>query len=68
MCYQVRRCGIDFRWDLFGMTSKDSDVLATGLRACKRLKTVRIRNSQMDDDKFYAVYDGLRYVAELGKQ
>ena len=48
------------------MTSKDSDVLATGLRACKRLRRVTIRNSLMDDDKFYAIYDGLRYISELG--
>ena len=68
MCYQTKRCGVSFRWNMFGMTSKDSDNLASGLKTCRKLKRFAATNSKVDDDKFYAIYDGLRNVNRLGEE
>ena len=50
------------------MTSKDSDMLSTGLKMSRKLKRLWIRNSIVDDDKFYAIYDGLRNITRLGEE
>jgi len=63
---KVKNCGIDFRWNMFGMTIRDADNLAMGMRICKRLKKVKIHNSKIDDDKFYAVFDGVKGLPMLG--
>ena len=42
------------------MTSKDADCLSVGLKIAKTLRKLSIRNSLIDDDKFYAIYDGLK--------
>ena len=65
LCFKVKSCGTDFRWNMFGMTSKDGDNLGAGLKICKKLKVLRIYNSKMDDDKFYSVFDGLKNVNSL---
>ncbi len=65
VCYQVKNCGTDFRWNLFGMTAKDADNLSSGLKSCRKLRALCIRNSQVDDDIFYAVYDGVRNSPKL---
>ena len=51
---------------MFGMTVKDADTLGSGLRVCKKLRIVKIANSKLDDDRFYAVYDGLKNLSNLG--
>ena len=51
---------------MFGMTIRDADNLAMGLRICRKLRKVKIYNSKIDDDKFYAVYDGLKNLTNLG--
>ena len=66
MCYQVKKCGVEFRWNMFGMTTKDSDMLAMGLKSAKKLRKIKIKNSQLDDDNFYDIYDGLRNINKLG--
>lgn len=63
----MRNSGTDFRWNLFGMTSKDSEMLGSGLKMCKGLRKFSIRNSLMDDDRFYNVFDGLRSLSQIGK-
>ena len=65
--FQVKLCGIDFRWNMFGMTIRDADNLAMGLRICRKLRKIKIYNSKIDDDKFYAVYDGIKSLTHLGK-
>ena len=52
---------------MFGMTVKDADTLGSGLRVCKKLRVVKIANSKLDDDRFYAIYDGLKNLSNLGK-
>ncbi len=47
------------------MTLKDADNLANGLKICKKLKVIRIHNSKVDDDKFYAIYDGIKSLQTL---
>ena len=37
LCYKVKKCGTDFRWNMFGMTVKDADNLGSGLKVCKKL-------------------------------
>jgi hypothetical protein len=37
----VKKCGIDFRWNLFGMTEKDADSVALGLENTPNLRTIR---------------------------
>ena len=49
------------------MTTKDADTLGSGLRVCKKLRVVKIANSKLDDDRFYAIYDGLKNLSNLGK-
>jgi hypothetical protein len=51
---------------MFGLTVKDADNLSSGLKMCKKLRVLRIHNSKMDDDKFYAIYDGLKTLVNLG--
>ena len=51
---------------MFGMTSKDAENLALGLKICKKIKVLRINNSKIDDDKFYQLIDGFRVLAQLG--
>lgn len=53
---------------MFGMTAKDADNLGAGLKICKRLRILRIHNSKMDDDKFYALYDGIKNLTNLGRK
>ena len=67
MCFQVKNCGTNFRWNMFGMTIRDSDNLAFGLKSCKNLRKLCISNSSVDDDKFYAIYDGIKHVPVLGQ-
>ena len=62
---QVKSCGTDFRWNMFGITSKDADNLGAGLKICKKLRVLKIYNSKMDDDKFYSVYDGIKNLTGL---
>ena len=50
---------------MFGMTSKDADNLGAGLKICKKLRILRIHNSRMDDDKFYALFDGIKNLPLL---
>jgi hypothetical protein len=38
---QVKKCGVDFRWNLFGMTEKDADNVAIGLESTPNLTTIR---------------------------
>ena len=52
---------------MFGMTVKDADTLGSGLRVCKKLRVVKIATSKLDDDRFYAIYDGLKNLSNLGK-
>ena len=52
---------------MFGMTVKDADTLGSGLRVCKKLRVIKIANSKLDDDRFYAIYDGLKNLSNLGK-
>ena len=48
------------------MTTKDADTLGSGLRVCKKLRVVKIANSKLDDDRFFAIYDGIKNLANLG--
>ena len=68
MFTQVKKCGIDFRWNMFGMTVRDADNLAMGLRICRKLRKIKIYNSKIDDDKFYAVYDGMKNLPGVGNK
>ena len=63
--FQVKNCGTDFRWSMFGITSKDADNLGAGLKICKKLRILKIYNSKMDDDKFYSVFDGIKNLTGL---
>ena len=63
---QVKKCGIDFRWNMFGMTVRDADNLAMGLRICRKLRKIKIYNSKIDDDRFYAVFDGMKNLPCMG--
>ena len=65
LCYQVKNCGTDFRWNMFGMTSKDGDNISSGLKSCRKLRRICIRNSLMNDDNLYALCDGLRNSTKL---
>ena len=50
---------------MFGMTSKDGDNISSGLKSCRKLRRICIRNSLMNDDNLYALCDGLRNSAKL---
>ncbi|TRY67387.1 hypothetical protein TCAL_06440 [Tigriopus californicus] len=63
--YQLRNCGTDFRWNIYGMTSRDGDYLAVGLKSSKMLRKFSIWKSNLDDDKFYDIYDGLKNLTRL---
>ena len=65
LCYQVKNCGTDFRWNMFGMTNKDGDNISSGLKSCRKLRRICIRNSLMNDDNLYALCDGLRNSTKL---
>ena len=47
------------------MTSKDGDNISSGLKSCRKLKRISIRNSLMNDDNLYALCDGLRNSSKL---
>jgi hypothetical protein len=63
----VKNCGTDFRWNMFGMTNKDADNLSAGLRSCRKLKKIYVRNSLIDDDILYAIYNGLKNCSKLSE-
>ena len=65
LCFQVKRCGIDFRWNMFGMTEKDADTLASGLGSCPRLNTLSIRNSKLTDTLLYDVMGGMEKLVNV---
>jgi hypothetical protein len=37
------------------------------VRICRKLRKIKIYNSKIDDDKFYAVYDGMKNLPAIGK-
>ena len=47
LCFQTKKCGIDFRWNMFGMTEKDADNIANGIAQCHKLEFLSIRNSKV---------------------
>jgi Ran GTPase-activating protein (RanGAP) involved in mRNA processing and transport len=59
LCFQVKKCGIDFRWNMFGMTEKDADNLASGLGSCAKLTKLSLRNSKLTDTLLYDVLGGM---------
>ena len=65
VCFKVKSCGIDFRWNMFGITSKDADNLGAGLKICKKLRVLRIYNSKLDDDKMFSIYDGIKTLTHI---
>lgn len=49
--YGVRKCGMNFEWNLFEFTSKDCTLLAKALKACVTLKSFYLLNSKVCDSK-----------------
>ena len=45
LCFQTKKCGIDFRWNMFGMTEKDADNIANGIAHCHKLEYLSIREA-----------------------
>ena len=52
---------------MFGLTSKDAENLSLGLKICKKLRVLKIHNSKLDDDRFYAIFDGIKALSKIGK-
>ncbi|XP_040574349.1 dynein regulatory complex subunit 5-like [Lepeophtheirus salmonis] len=65
VCYRVKKIGTDFRWELFRITMRDSSNLANGLRSLKKLHSLTIKNSNLDDEMMYEIYDGIRILHNL---
>lgn len=49
--YSVNNCGMNFEWSLFEFTTKDSQLLAKGLKATPTLQIFRLNRSKVDDQK-----------------
>ena len=50
---KVKKCGLDFRWSMFGLTEKDADNIGTGLEQINKIKLISIQNSKVRILKFY---------------
>ncbi|XP_023339532.1 T-complex-associated testis-expressed protein 1 isoform X2 [Eurytemora carolleeae] len=59
ICCQVKKCGLEFRWSMFGLTEKDADNIGTGLEQINKIKLISIKNSKVSDSILYMVLDGL---------
>ncbi|XP_029984870.1 dynein regulatory complex subunit 5 [Sphaeramia orbicularis] len=49
LVYRVRQCGMNFEWEMFGMTDRDCESLAKALKSCKTLKRLRLHQSNIED-------------------
>ena len=47
LTFQTKKCGVDFRWNMFGLTEKDADNIAVGIRHCQKLNLLSVRNSKV---------------------
>ena len=65
LCFQIKKCGINFRWNMFGMTEKDADNLAAGLGSCSQLVKLSLRNSKLTDTLLYDVMGGMDKLANV---
>ena len=68
LCFQTKNCGVDFRWNMFGLTEKDADNIATGISSCPKLAVISVRNSKVTDTLLYDVMGGidkLTHIAHL---
>jgi len=51
VCYKVKDCGMKFRWNMFGMTSGDAQVMAECIKYSRNLKSLTLHQSLLDDRK-----------------
>ncbi|KAM3861034.1 dynein regulatory complex subunit 5 [Diretmus argenteus] len=51
LVYRVKRCGMNFQWNMFECTFRDCESLAKALKSCNTLKLLRLHQSKVDDDK-----------------
>ncbi|XP_032441415.1 dynein regulatory complex subunit 5 [Xiphophorus hellerii] len=51
LAYKIKQCGMNFEWSMFQITDRDCRALTIAFKACKTLKVLRIRQSQIDDKK-----------------
>ena len=65
LCFQVKKCGIDFRWNMFGLTEKDADNIAQGIASCPMLRKLSLRNSKVTDTLLYDVVGGLDKLSDI---
>ena len=63
LCFQTKKCGIDFRWNMFGMTEKDADNIATGIAQCHKLEFLSIREAFLYQSSFFKFG---RFKSEFG--
>ena len=59
LTFQTKKCGVNFRWNMFGMTEKDADNIAVGIRQCQKLNLLSLRNSKVTDTLLYDVMGGI---------
>ena len=48
---RVKNCGMNFDWSLFEFTARDSQLLASGLKATPTLRVFRLNRSKVGDQK-----------------
>ena len=65
LCFQTKRCGVDFRWSMFGLTEKDADNIANGISHCHKLSQLSIRNSRLTDTLLYDVMGGMDKLGNI---
>ena len=65
LCFQTKRCGVEFRWNMFGMTEKDADNVAQGVSQCHKLTQISIRNSKLTDTLLYDVMEGMNKLTSV---
>uniref|UniRef100_UPI00358DE0C5 dynein regulatory complex subunit 5 n=1 Tax=Myxine glutinosa TaxID=7769 RepID=UPI00358DE0C5 len=60
LTYGVKRCGMNFEWALFSFTERDCVSLAKALQMCKTLSVLRLRRSQLTDERLDVLLEHLR--------
>uniref|UniRef100_A0A8C4PYT4 T-complex-associated-testis-expressed 1 n=2 Tax=Eptatretus burgeri TaxID=7764 RepID=A0A8C4PYT4_EPTBU len=60
LTYGVKRCGMNFEWALFTFTEHDCLSLAKALQICKTLSVLRLRRSQVTDERLDVLLEHLR--------
>ncbi|XP_021175410.2 dynein regulatory complex subunit 5 [Fundulus heteroclitus] len=51
LVYTIKQCGMNFEWSMFEITDRDCRSLAMAVKSCKTLKLLRLRQSQVEDEK-----------------